>query len=155
MIMVSPFVIVPGAIIFYVPAGWQLLWPIWFGVPGCIGIFIGDLSGCQFKRLYGLPSIIEAFGNFLSGYIPYLTIPKGVSNLKTSCLVCNFPTREGNWYTYHNLGLRAGYALVYRSLLYLPLTFGLSLLKILTPIPENLGMYYGVRAEKRDRRKVC
>lgn len=163
MIMVSSFVIVPGAIIFYVPAAWQLLWPIWFGVPGCIGIFIGNLIGCQFKGLYGLSSIIEAFGNFLSGYIPYLTIPKGVSNLKTKrdlavLFVTFLPGKAiGTLITV------SGYVLVmpwYTALFYIypsymvfdlvwQFTFGLYLLKALTPVLKSLGMYYGVHAEQK------
>jgi len=163
MIIVSPLVIVPGAIIFYIPAAWQLLWPIWFGIPGCFGIFIGNLIGCYFKGVYGISALIEALGNSLSGLIPYFTIPSKAANPKTKkdVLILFLTFLPGK--AIGTLITVSGYLLfmpwqtaflyVYPAYMTFDLiwqfTVGLLLLKTITPILRQIGVYYGVYAERK------
>ena len=166
MVIVAPLVILPGAIIFYVPAAWQLLWPIWFGVPGCAGILIGNFVGCQFKGLYGPASLVEAIGNCLSGLIPYYMIPKKVSSLEKvrHYLLLFLSYAPGK--AIGTLITTSGYAMfgvmpwetalliVYPSYMIFDLvwqfTFGAILLKAVTPVLKQIGGYYGVYAERRE-----
>lgn len=171
MIFVAPFTIVPGAIIFYIPSAWQLLWPIWFGIPGSFGILIGNFIGSQFKGLYGPAAFIEAIGNCLSGLIPYYMIRKGTSDLKSirDYILLFMFFLPGK--AIGTLITTSGYALfgimswqtaiffVYPSYMIFDLiwqfTFGVLLLKTITPRLKQIGIYYGVYAEDKSKKSVC
>jgi energy-coupling factor transport system substrate-specific component len=78
----SIFVAAPGFSYIFFGTIWIALLPIWFGVPGIIGGFIGSFLGAAVIQGAGFLGIISAFGVLIGFILMYVAIPAGVGEMK-------------------------------------------------------------------------
>lgn len=76
------FVATPGIQLLYLPIIWWLAFPIWFGIPGVAGVFLGSFLGNFFFKGLGFIGGWEAIIMAAFALMYWLLTPKGASELK-------------------------------------------------------------------------
>jgi hypothetical protein len=167
------FVATPGIQLLYFPIIWWLVFPVWFGIPGVLGVLIGSFLGNFFFKGLGFLGGWEAIIMAAFAVIFWLLTPAGASELKktrhlliieilgfVSCFVALGLILAGDavlgiipWMVAFELSMLPGFPMgiwfptsLFTGILFLVATP--VLLRAATGAIKRAGIYYGSYAER-------